>query len=348
MDDIYFRKIMTTIIVASLLVLSFFLLRPILLSIIVGFILAFIFSPIYTRLQKKIKSRNLTSFLICFLLLLLIILPVWILTPIFIDQSIKFYVASQNIDFIEPFKAIFPSLFALEGFSAEIGSVVNSFVASTANSLMNTFSDILLNFPNLFLQFLVAFFTFFFVLKDKDKVVKYIQSLLPFSKEVEKKLFKSSKDITFSVIYVQIIIGLIQGIITGAGFLIFGAPNALLLTFFAIIAGIFPVIGTAIIWVPVAIYLFISGNTFAALGIMIFGLISSMVDNLIRPIIVSKRTTLSPGVILIGMIGGLLFFGVLGFILGPLIIAYLVIILEIYQNRKVEGILIQPPKIKTR
>ena len=132
------------------------------------------------------------------------------------------------------------------------------------------------------------------------------------------------------------------------GFFSFGVPNALLLTFFAIIAGIFPVIGTAIIWVPVAIYLFISGNTFAALGIMIFGLISSMVDNLIRPIIVSKRTTLSPGVILIGMIGGLLFFGVLGFILGPLIIAYLVIILEIYQNRKVEGILIQPPKIKTR
>ncbi len=344
MEDIYFRRIMSIVIIAVLVVLSFFLVRPILLSIVVGFILAFIFNPVYNKTRRIVKSKNLSSILICILLIITIIIPLWFLTPILINQSIKFYVTSQNIDFVEPIKSIFPSLFASEIFSAEVGSVINSFVATATNSLMNTFSKVLLNFPTLFLQFLVAFFTFFFVLKDKDKVIGYIQSLLPFSKEVEKKLFKSSKDITFSVIYGQIIIGVIQGILTGIGFFIFGAPNALLFTFFAILAGIFPIIGTAIIWVPVAIYLFIAGDTLPALGIMIFGFLSSIVDNLIRPVLVSRRTTLNPGVILIGMIGGLFLFGVLGFILGPLILAYLFIVLEIYRNKKIPGVLIEPSK----
>jgi len=341
MDDTYFKKIITAIILILLIVLSFFLLKPILLSIIVGFILAFAFTPVYNWLNKRIKSKNLCSFLICFLLILLIVLPLWFLTPILINQSVKFYLVFQKIDFITPIKNLFPSLFASEEFSVELGSVIQSFVTKAANSLMNSFSQLILNFPTLFLQFLVSFFTFFFVLKDKEKLISYIQSLLPFSQDVEKKLFKSSKEITSSVIYGQIIIGMVQGIFAGLGFFIFGVPNALLLTLLASLAGIFPIIGPFVVWVPVAIYLFIEGNTFSALGVVFFGLIASTMDNLLRPIFISKMTKMHPALILIGMIGGFFLFGVLGFILGPLIIAYLLIVLEIYRNKKIPGILIQ-------
>jgi predicted PurR-regulated permease PerM len=346
MDDIYFKKIITTVILFVLIVLSFFLLKPILLSIIVGFILAFVLNPVYNWLYKIIKSKNISSLLICVLLILLIVLPIWFLTPIFIEQSIKLYSASQQMDFATPLKNVFPSLFAAEEFSAEIASIIHSFITKVTNSLMNSFSQIILNIPTLFLQFLVVFFTFFFVLKDKEKLISYIQSLSPFSEDVEKKLFKSSRGITSSVIYGQIIIGIIQGLIAGLGFFIFGVPNALLLTLFATMAGIFPIIGPFIIWAPVVIYLFIAGNTFSALGLVVFGLIASTIDNFLRPILVSKRTTMHPALILIGMIGGLLLFGIVGFILGPLIIAYLIIILEIYRNKKIPGILIQQPKNK--
>jgi len=341
MDDIYSKKIMTAIILIILIVLSFFLLKPILLSIIVGFILAFAFTPVYNWFYKFIKSKNICSFLICFLLILLIILPIWFLTPIFIDQSIKFYLTFQKMDFVTPLTNLFPSLFASEEFSIEVGSVIQSFATKVTNSLINSFSQLILNFPTLFLQFLVAFFTFFFVLKDKEKIISYIQSLLPFSKDVEKKLFKSSKEITSSVIYGQIIIGIIQGLFAGLGFFIFGVPNALLLTLFASLAGIFPIIGPFVVWVPVAIYLFIAGNTFSALGVVFFGLIASTLDNFLRPIFISKMTKMHPALILIGMIGGFFLFGILGFILGPLIIAYLLIVLEIYRNKKIPRILIQ-------
>ncbi len=339
MDDIYFRRVITAVLLAVLIVLSFFLLKPILLSVIMGFILVFAFTPLYDKLYKLIKSKNIVSSIICLLLVLLIFLPLWFLTPTLIDQSIKFYLSVQNIDFITPLQSFFPSLFASEEFSVEIGSILSLFITKSANSLMNSFSQLILNFPNMFLQFLVVFFTFFFVLKDKEKLIAYIQSLLPFSKEVEKRLFKSSKDITSSVIYGQVIVGIVQGLVAGIGFFIFKVPNALILTLFAALGGIIPIIGPGIVWIPVAIYLFITENTFAAIGVLIFGLASSIIDNIIKPLFVSKRTTLHPALIIIGMVGGFFLFGILGFILGPLIIAYLLIVLEIYRDKKIPKIL---------
>ena len=346
MDDAYFRKIMTAVVLGVLIVLTFLLLRPLLLAIIFGIILAFIFSPVYDWLYRVIKLKNLSAFLICLLLLALIILPLWFLTPIAVNQSIKIYLSSQQIDVITPIKNIFPSLFASEAFSAEIGSIIHSFVTKITNSLMNSFANLILHFPTFFLQFLVVLFTFFFVLRDKEQIVAYVQSLLPFSKEVEKKLFKSSKDITVSVLYGQVVIGILQGIVAGLGFFIFKVPNALLLTMLAALAGIFPIIGTAIIWIPVIIYLLIAGNTFAALGVLLFGLISSTIENFLKPIFVSRRTNMNTSLILIGMIGGLLLFGILGIILGPLILAYLLIVLELYRNKRVPSILIQQPEKK--
>lgn len=341
MDREYFRKITTTVIILILGVLSFFLLRPILLSIIFGLILAVVFISFYRKINNYVNSKDLAASIVCIVLMVIIIVPLWYLTPVVIDQSIKFYISSQQIDFITPFKTIFPSLFESEAFSAEIGATIQSFVTRTTNSMMNSLSRVILDFPTLFLQFLVVLFTFFFALRDNEQLTNYIKSLLPFSKEVEKKLFHSSKNITLSILYGQVVIGIGQGIIAGIGFFIFSVPNALLLTSLAAVAGIFPIIGTAIVWVPVAIYFLIAGDTFPALGITIFGLISSIVENWLKPIFVAKRTRLNSSVILIGMIGGLFFFGILGIILGPLILAYLLIILEIYRDKKVKGVFIQ-------
>jgi predicted PurR-regulated permease PerM len=180
----------------------------------------------------------------------------------------------------------------------------------------------------------VVFFTFFFALRDNEELNQFIKKILPFSKEVEDKLYKFSKDITASVLYGQILIGIIQGVSIGIGFFLFSVPNALLLSVLAIIAGIFPIVGTVVIWVPVLIYLLIAGNTGAVFGILFFGLFSSNIDNILRPILVSKKTSLNSSLILIGMIGGWFLFGILGIVLGPLIIAYSLVILESYQNNK--------------
>lgn len=346
MADEYFKKITTTIIIVGLVILSYFILKSILIAIIVAIILAFIFTPVYDFINKYLKNKNLSAAIVVLLLILLIIIPLWYITPIMVNQSIKFYLASQQIDFVTPIKNLFPSI--SDTFSNEIGSAIRTFATKSTNSLTSSLSEIIPNLPKIFLQVLVTFFTFFFILRDKEKLVSYIQSLIPFSKEVERKLFKSSRDITLSVLYGQIVLGIVQGIIAGIGFFLFKVPNALLLTALAALAGIFPIIGTAIIWVPVAIYFLIAGNSFAALGIVFFGLISTILETVLKPMFVSRRTQMNTSIVLIGMIGGIFFFGILGLIVGPLILAYLLIVLEIYRDKKIPGVFIEEPKNETK
>lgn len=107
------------------------------------------------------------------------------------------------------------------------------------------------------------------------------------------------------------------------------------------IVGILPILGPSMLGIPVAIFLLIGGNSFAAIGILIFTLISSLSDHIFRPLLVSRRTRLHNGIVLVGMVGGFLLFGVLGFILGPLILAYLIIIIEVYRNKPISSILIK-------
>lgn len=332
-DNIYFSKIVTATIVVGLLILSFFILKPILLDIIFGFILAFVFFPIYNLIYKITKSPNFSASLICIFLIVLLLLPLWFFTPIVIKQGFKIYLSVQQIDFVSVLTGIFPSLFASEQFSAEIGSILYSFTTRLVNSLLNELSQFILNFPVILLHSMVVLFTFFFALRDRKNLAEYIKGLSPFSKDVEKRLFQSSKDITASVLYGQVVVGIIQGLIMAIGFFLFGIPNALLLSVLAVVAGIIPIIGPMLIWVPVFIYLLIQGNTFAAIGILIIGLLASNIDSVLRSIFISKRTKLHSAIILIGMIGGLFLFGILGLILGPLILAYLLIILEVYRNR---------------
>ncbi|MFH1325709.1 MAG: AI-2E family transporter [archaeon] len=341
-DEEFFKKIFVSVILAVLLVLSFFILKPILLSIIMGIILAIVFEIPYNKILSKVKYKNLAAGIVCALLLLSILIPLWFLTPVFIEQSLEAYRVSQQIDFAAVLNKVFTLFSASDTISNEVGGILNSFIVKATNSLLNYFSQIIIKFPSILLQLFVVFCTLFFVLRDKEVILNSIHNLMPFSKDVEKRLFQSSKDITLSVIYGHIFIGAMQGIIVGLGFLIFGVSNSLFLTLLAIIAGIIPTfIGTTIVWVPVIVYLFIADNTVAAFGILAFGLFAGSIDNVIRPIIISAKSKMHPLLALIGMIGGFFFFGFLGFILGPLIIAYIIIVVEVYRGKQIEGIFVK-------
>ncbi len=338
----YTRKAFSLIAIVFLLVLTFLIIKPIMVSIIVALVLAFVFAPVYDWLYKHTKSRNISAFAIILFLLAIIIIPIWFFTPILVNQAYEIYQLTLKIDFTSILKSIFPSLFASEQFATDVGGITSSFTSKIANNIVAYLAQIILNFPVIMIHLLVVFFTLFFVLRDRQKVIDYVKSVLPFPKEVEKRIFEYSSGITASLIYGQIIIGLIQGITLGIGLFIFRIPNALFLSLLAIFAGILPIIGTFIVWAPLLISLFITGApTITILGVLFFGIISSSVDNIIRPIITSKRTKINSAILFVSMIGGLFFFGILGLILGPLIISYLIIFLEIYRGNEKPSILME-------
>lgn len=335
------KQILSGIIILFLIILSILILKPLAISLIIAALLAFTFAPVYNWLHKLTKAKNLSALLILLFLIIIIVLPIWFFTPILINQAIEIFQLTHQIDFTKMLHSIFPSLFSSERFNIEIGSIFSSFTTKIAGNAIDYITRAILNFPVIMLHLLIVFFTFFFLLREKEKVIAYVKSLLPFSKEIEEKIFKYSEGITASLIYGQIIIGIIQGITLGIGLFLFKIPNALFLTLLAIIAGVLPIIGTSLIWVPLVIYLFIADSpTLATWGVLIFGFLSSTVDNFLRPLIVSKRTKIHSAILLISMIGGLLVFGIIGLILGPLIISYLLIFLEIYRGKAKPAILV--------
>lgn len=348
-DEKSFNKIASTVLIAVLVILTFLILRPILISSIFGLILAFIFYPLYKKFLSWTKNTNLSASLACVILLAIIILPLLFFISILVKQTFEIYTFIQGTDFLTPIYDAINKFFSSPELSKDLIVALNTFTSRIASSFLSEFTDILLSSPIILLQFLIILFVFFFGLRDGEKLVAYIQSLSPLSKETEKKMFQQFKDITYSVIYGNILIGIIHGLVTGAALFILKIPNALVLTLIAIFFSVLPIfVGPWLVWVPVDIYLFSIGRTTSAIILLIYGLVFiSWIDNILRPLIVSKRTKINSAVILVSMLGGLFVFGVLGLIIGPLVISYLLLILESYRktsNKDAENIFIYEAK----
>tara|TARA_Y100000310_G_scaffold270147_1_gene283797 strand:- start:14 stop:1045 length:1032 start_codon:yes stop_codon:yes gene_type:complete len=327
-----FKTIVTIGIIAILVILTFLIIRPIILPIIFGILLAYIFSPAYRWLRTKTKRENLSAFFICLGVLIMVLGPIIIIFGALFDQAIEIYFNLQSLDLSEIARGIFPD----SEFSATFAGSLNGFISERFADAIQGFSNFIVNLPINLLKLFLILFVFFFTLRDGEKAILYLKSLSPFKKETESQFFKHFKDVTFSVLIGQIIIGIAQGIIAGIGYFIFGVPNALFLTLLTMIVGVIPLIGPWLVWVPIDIYLFASGNTGAGLGLLIYGLlVINWLDAIIRPLIVSRRTKMNSAIVIIGMIGGLISFGILGLIIGPLILAYILLIIDMYRKSKV-------------
>ena len=315
-----------------LLILSFLVLRPILLTIAAGLILAYAFLPLYKRVFKIFRERNTSALAVCVLIVLIIFIPLWFLIPLIIQQGFNVFRFSQTIDVTGIVQTIIPT--ATEQIQRETISIISNFVGNITSSSLNALAGFLLDLPTVLLHLAVIIFVFFFTLRDKDKLKEFVSGISPFNKQKEKLLIKQFRDVTSSIVFGYIVVGIIQGIATGIGLLVFGVPQALLLTVFAVFASIIPLVGPWLIWIPAAIYLLVSGNIVSAIIFAIYSIaIVSTIDNILRPYIVSRKTGISSVIVLVGMIGGLFVFGILGIILGPLILSYLILFLEAYKNK---------------
>ncbi len=324
-----FKKLIVITIIAILIIVSIVIIWPILLSIIAGLLLAFIFNPVYKIVFKVIKERNISSLIVILLVFFILFIPVWFLFPVVIKQIFEVYSYTQKIDFSDIFEKIMPA-----SMSKDMPAIINSFISKLVNAIFSSSSNMLLNIPDLALKFVIILFIFFFAMRDSDKLAEYAKAISPFSQETEKGLVKQFKDVTGSVIYGYILIGVIQGMLTGIGLFIFGVKNALLLTVIAMFASIFPLLGAWLVWLPASLYLLVKGHTGAAIGLFIYGaVLVSWIDNILRPYIVARKIKISPAIVVIGLIGGLIVFGIIGIILGPLILSYLIILLEAYKNK---------------
>jgi len=331
-----FKDIIAYILVIGLFVLAALIIKPVISSIIYGILLGYIFYPLYRVIRSKLKNENLSAFLVCLTVLALIIGIISIILSSLLRQVIDLYLTLQDTNLLHIIKQTLPEFLAASESSTTIVNAINTSLSNIIAGYLRQVNSFILDIPIILLQLFVVIFIFFFTLKDGKKALEYIEELSPLKKENHEKFFTHLKDITNSVLLGQILVGVLQGVIAGIGYYLFGVPNALLLTFLTIIIGIIPLIGPWFVWIPVDIYLFVVGRNGAGVGLLVYGLFFiNWIDAFIRPIIVSKRTKINTAIVIIGMIGGLLTFGILGLILGPLVLAYILLVVELYRKKNI-------------
>ena len=329
------KKISIIILVGILVVLGFLVVRPFLLPIIGGLLLAFVFMPFYKRINKYVTNKSLAASIVAGVIVVGLVAVLWFSAPILIKQVFELYLSIQKLDIQKIITTIFPT--ASETLVAQITSTLNSATSKAFAGGASYISGFITDLPKILLDFFILGFIFFFALRDSDKLSVFVKGISPLNEAKEKVVVKHFKDMTSAVIYGWVIVGIIQGTLAGIGFFIFGISNALILTIFAIFLSIIPFLGPMFVWIPVGIYMASTGSSSSTLvAYLLYNiLVVSLVDNILRSYIVSKRTNVPSAVVLVGMIGGIFAFGVVGLIIGPLMLAYLLTLLESFKDKSI-------------
>lgn len=328
------NKVIVGLLIVAVFIAAVFVLRPLILAIFLGIFAAYIAHPLYYPIKKLIKGENLSTLVFCFLLIVIIAVPVVWFLPSFAKEIFSTYMYVQKIDISGAVGQLLGTFFSADvAIAASVQA--NLFVANFFKFVLGSFSTAFSNLPNLLVQFGIFILTFYFATKDSEKVRVYLSELSPLSKTTEEKFAKEFRNITNSIMLGQVLVGIIQGICLGLGLWILGVPKVLFLTIITMIASIIPVLGSWLIWIPVSLYLVVTGHVVNGTILFFYGMLFvGTIDNILRSYFVSRHSSLNIFVAIIGVVGGLFTFGFIGLILGPLILAYVLIIVEFYREGK--------------
>jgi predicted PurR-regulated permease PerM len=318
--------------------LVFLITSPFLMPLAWSAILAIFFHPIYQRVAKRC-SPNKAAALCTLGVTLLLIVPVLLillyaareaveasvrlretitaggtLVPQQLANTIRNHVPEswQDIDLIGPMR--------------QGAEKIASYLASSLGSLLRNLFSFLVNL-------FILLFALFFMFRDGQQILRAVRHLVPFERKIQEDLLQESGDLIFASVAVALLIAAIQGVLGGLAFGLTGlsAPIFLgvLIAFFSIV----PVVGSALIWVPGALWLVFNGHWGKALVVLaICGGVATVADNIVRPLLLRNRTRLNDLLLFISILGGLQVFGLLGLVVGPTVVAAALGVFHVYME----------------
>jgi len=309
-----------------LIYISFLIVKPFILAVITSFIVAYLIYPVYIRLDAFIKNRNLRAFVLIFLLFVVILVPSFFIAEKLIAQSVQLYHNTVDLDLGQLNKLV-KTYFDLD---IQLEQYVREITSKFLNALLKDVSDFAFSLPKKLVVMFVSIFVTYYLLKEGDVIIHQIKKYLPLKEDDKNELIERLKNVTYATVYGVIATAIIQGIVGMIGMFIFKIESPILLGVIMIITAMLP-FGAAIVWLPAALIKIFSGDLFNGIGFLIYSLIIvSLIDNFIRPSLISKRSRTHPIIILLGVLGGLSLFGFIGILIGPLILAVFMAFLDFY------------------
>jgi predicted PurR-regulated permease PerM len=321
---------------------------------VTSILLSYIFYPFYAKLNKIIKKGNISATIVVILAILVITIPFFFMVNTITKESYVVYLmAKQRISSGEIFASCNgageSNIFCkVSDFTKDLlenpktSYHLERGLQKATNYIIDLMSNFIFSIPLIILNFFIMIFIMFYMVRDGTEIYSKFKELIPLEKSHKERVIKKFNDVTYAVVYGTIIVGIIQGSIGGLGLWLFGVPSPILWGVMMIITSIMPFIGPPLIWVPiVALHLInaLSVNdptqiTKGILMILYFSLIVGTIDNILKPRIVGNKSQVHPVLILLGVVGGIAFFGIIGVIIGPVILAISTAFLQIYESEK--------------
>ncbi|MGB9821830.1 AI-2E family transporter [Thermodesulfovibrio sp.] len=320
--------------------LNFQILKSFFASLGWATVIALVFHPIFDFVKKFLKYKGLSAFVTILLIILLFLLPfVFISYQIILEagELIKKVNLPELVNNITTNPVLVKILEKLSFITAGDVSSTENLIKNEIGNLMKEsalriahgFGDVV----NLFINLILTFFIAFFFLKDGESFVKKIGEFLPFAETDKVSIRKQIKNIIYTTFYGGILIAILQGTILGITFYLLNIPSATLWGFATAIASFIPVLGAFAVWGPASVYLLVKGYILKGLILAVVGaLIISSIDNVLKPVIIKGRVKLPLIFIFLSVLGGIKVFGLIGFIIGPLVFSLFVSFLEILKN----------------
>ena len=327
---------MLVLIIMSALV--FMLFKPFLSAILTAAVLAATFHSTYYYLLKKTNKKAISSLATCFLVLMIIVLPTLTLFGLVANEANGFYQkistdsSYQNhvVEVLNNFKkSSVLQTFNLEQFfqQNQIDKTVQKIGSGVLTVIQKTYQNVVASILWIF----VMFFSLYYFLIDGHRIIEKAMYLSPLKDKYEKELSQKFSSMVRATLKGTIIVGTIQGLLGGLMFAIVGVQSFVIWGVAMIILSIIPAIGSGLIWAPVGIGMLFMGNTWQGVVILVFGsVVISFIDNILRPKLVGNDTEMHPLLVFFATLGGLISFGIIGFIIGPVIMALFLALWEIY------------------
>jgi predicted PurR-regulated permease PerM len=342
-------QLTTVLSYGAILLLGYFvflIVEPFLVPLAWSAVLAIFFYPLHDKMLQKMKATPaaLTSTLAVTLLLIVPALVVLVFTAReALDATARLQSAlavhgqgpSEGLTMRaeEWVRTRLPESWRTLDVSAPLQQAAEKIAAF----LGSKFTGLLKNLVSFFVDLFIMIFALFFMFRDGEAIVRALRHLLPFDENIQTDMVEESKQLIFASVAVGLLVASIQGVLGGVSFALTGISTpvfwGVLIAFFSLV----PVVGSALIWGPVALWLGFTGHWGKALLVVaICGGVSSVADNIVRPLLLRNRTRLNELLLFIGVLGGLEAFGLLGLVAGPTIVAAAMAVFRVYMEHRDE------------
>ncbi|MDP3899909.1 MAG: AI-2E family transporter [bacterium] len=307
-------------------------------ALILAAVFAFLFQPIYRAcLRLTRRHTSLAALVTTIIAVIIVVLPLSLLGTQILKESSELYqsLVGGKDHFIASVETAAGQIRNALPFLSNVEFDISGYARQGLAALAQNFGGVFSSVAQLLLNAFVFLAAFYFFLKDGYKLKDYLVALSPLADRDDELIVSRLKLAVTAAVKGNLTIGLVQGTLTGIGFWLFGVPNAVLWGSVAAVAALIPGIGTALVLTPAVIFLFLTSSLPGALGLVAWGVVAvGLVDNMLGPKLVGAGMKLHPLAVFLTVLGGMAFFGPLGFLLGPLAMSVCIALIDIYFSLK--------------